>query len=80
MLATRSPRRPNPIGLSLVELGAVEAGVLHVRGIDLLDGTPIVDVNPYVPLVDARDGARASWLDEAGPRVHQVRSDRRHER
>ena len=52
VLATRSPRRPNPIGLSLVELATVEPAVLHVRGIDLLDGTPVLDVKPYVPLFD----------------------------
>jgi tRNA-Thr(GGU) m(6)t(6)A37 methyltransferase TsaA len=79
VLATRSPRRPNPIGLSLVELVRVEAGVLHVRGIDLLDGTPILDVKPYVPLFDTRADARAGWFAEAGPRVHEVRSDRRYE-
>jgi tRNA (adenine37-N6)-methyltransferase len=80
VLATRSPRRPNPIGLSLVELVAVEGGVLHVRGIDLLDGTPVLDVKPYVPLFDARGNARAGWFEHAGPRVHEVRSDRRYER
>ncbi|MDP9293461.1 MAG: tRNA (N6-threonylcarbamoyladenosine(37)-N6)-methyltransferase TrmO [Actinomycetota bacterium] len=79
LLATRSPRRPNPIGLSLVELVRVDAGVLHVRGIDLLDGTPILDVKPYVPLFDVREDARAGWFEQAGPRVHHVRSDRRYE-
>jgi tRNA-Thr(GGU) m(6)t(6)A37 methyltransferase TsaA len=58
VLATRSPRRPNPIGLSLVELAAVEEAALRVRGIDLLDGTPVLDVKPYVPLFDHREDAR----------------------
>ena len=57
VLATRSPRHPNPIGLSLVELVAVEPGALRIRGVDLLDGTPVLDVKPYVPLFDARDAA-----------------------
>jgi tRNA-Thr(GGU) m(6)t(6)A37 methyltransferase TsaA len=78
VLATRSPRHPNPIGLSLVELAAVEDSVLHVRGIDLLDGTPVLDVKPYVPLFDAREGARAGWFEHAGERVHEVRSDDRY--
>jgi tRNA-Thr(GGU) m(6)t(6)A37 methyltransferase TsaA len=78
VLATRSPRHPNPIGLSLVELARVEDGVLHVRGIDLLDGTPVLDVKPYVPLFDAREGARAGWFEQVGERVHEVRSDRRY--
>ena len=78
VLATRSPRHPNPIGLSLVALTAVEPGVLHVRGIDLLDGTPVLDVKPYVPLFDAVEGARAGWFEQAGERVHEVRSDDRY--
>ena len=78
VLATRSPRRPNPIGLSLVELLAVERGALRIRGVDLLDGTPVLDVKPYVPLFDARDGVRTGWFDAAAARVHAVRSDARY--
>ena len=63
VLATRSPHRPNAIGLSAVELVAVGDGVLQVRGIDLLDGTPILDIKPYVPYADAFPGARAGWID-----------------
>ena len=80
VLATRSPRRPNPIGLSLVELEAVEPGALRVRGIDLLDGTPVLDVKPYVPLFDAREGARDGWFAQAAERVHEIRSDDRYGR
>jgi tRNA (adenine37-N6)-methyltransferase len=78
VLATRSPRHPNPIGLSLVALLAVEPGVLRVRGVDLLDGTPVLDVKPYVPLFDAREDARAGWFETAGERVRSVRSDDRY--
>ena len=63
VLATRSPHRPNAIGLSSVELVAVEATSLRVRGIDLLDGTPILDIKPYVPYADAFPAARAGWID-----------------
>lgn len=63
VLATRSPHRPNPIGLSTVELVAVEERTLRVRGLDLLDGTPILDIKPYVPYADAFPGARAGWID-----------------
>ena len=63
VLATRSPHRPNAIGLSAVELVAVEAGSLRVRGVDLLDGTPILDIKPYVPYADAFPQARAGWID-----------------
>lgn len=64
VFATRSPDRPNPIGLSVVRLVRIEGLDLHVRGIDLLDGTPILDVKPYVPYADAFPDARAGWLDE----------------
>lgn len=63
VLATRSPHRPNALGLSAVELVAVEAHALCVRGIDLLDGTPILDIKPYVPYADAFPDARAGWID-----------------
>jgi tRNA-Thr(GGU) m(6)t(6)A37 methyltransferase TsaA len=63
VLATRSPHRPNPIGLSAVELVAVEDRALRVRGMDLLDGTPILDIKPYVPYADAFPSSRAGWID-----------------
>lgn len=63
VFATRSPHRPNPIGLSAVTLTRIEGFDLHVRGIDILDGTPILDVKPYVPYADAFPGARAGWID-----------------
>ncbi|TAL85370.1 MAG: tRNA (N6-threonylcarbamoyladenosine(37)-N6)-methyltransferase TrmO [Rhodanobacter sp.] len=64
VLATRSPHRPNPLGLSAVELMAVGERSLRVRGVDLLDGTPILDIKPYVPYADAFPGSRAGWIDE----------------
>jgi tRNA-Thr(GGU) m(6)t(6)A37 methyltransferase TsaA len=63
VLATRSPHRPNAIGLSAVELLAVEGDRLRVRGLDLLDGTPILDIKPYVPYADAFPDSRAGWID-----------------
>jgi len=63
VLATRSPHRPNAIGLSAVELVAVDDRSLRVRGMDLLDGTPILDIKPYVPYADAFPLARAGWID-----------------
>lgn len=63
LFATRSPHRPNPIGLSCVRLLAVRPFELWVGDHDLLDGTPILDVKPYVPYADARPQARAGWLD-----------------
>jgi tRNA (Thr-GGU) A37 N-methylase len=62
VFATRSPRRPNHIGLSTVGLIGKEGNLLRVVGIDVLDGTPLLDIKPYVPAIDDRAGARAGWL------------------
>ncbi len=64
LFSTRSPDRPNPVGLSAVQLVCVSGTCLHVRGVDLLDGTPILDIKPYVPYADAFPEARAGWIDE----------------
>lgn len=73
VFASRSPYRPNPIGLSVVRLEAVEqtgAGpVLRLRGVDLLDGTPVLDVKPYVPYADAIPGARGGFSEADIPRL-----------
>jgi tRNA-Thr(GGU) m(6)t(6)A37 methyltransferase TsaA len=65
LLATRSPCRPNPIGLSVVRLVRRERNVLHVADVDVLDGTPLLDVKPYVPAFDAHPVSRAGWFDLA---------------
>ena len=62
VLATRSPYRPNPLGLSLVRLARVEGCVLHVLDVDMLDGTPVLDLKPYVPYTDAVGDASSGWL------------------
>jgi tRNA-Thr(GGU) m(6)t(6)A37 methyltransferase TsaA len=67
VFATRSPRRPNPIGLTVVALLRRENGLLHVRGVDMLDGTPILDIKPYLSSVSP-DTLRRGWLEEAESR------------
>lgn len=64
VLATRSPHRPNPIGLSVVRLDRVEGLTLHIRDVDMLDGTPVLDVKPYVPYADSVPHARVGWLEQ----------------
>lgn len=64
VFATRSPRRPNPIGLTVVELLRREGRSLHVRGVDMLDGTPILDIKPYLSSIPA-EILRRGWLAEA---------------
>jgi tRNA (adenine37-N6)-methyltransferase len=77
IFATRSPRHPNPLGLSVVRLLGVTGPVLEICGVDLLDGTPVLDIKPYVPAFDAVAAERTGWLASAAERVHEVRADRR---
>jgi tRNA (adenine37-N6)-methyltransferase len=67
VFATRSPRRPNPIGLTVVELLDREKGSLRVRGVDMLDGTPILDIKPYLTSIPSQS-LRRGWLAEAEAR------------
>ena len=72
VFATRSPLRPNPIGLTVVELLKREGTKLHVRGIDMLDGTPILDIKPYLSSI-APEHLRRGWLEEAEHRRNEKR-------
>ena len=63
VFATRAPSRPNPIGLSIVKLVRIEGNLLHIDDIDVLDGTPLLDVKPYVDRFDGRDSERQGWLE-----------------
>jgi tRNA-Thr(GGU) m(6)t(6)A37 methyltransferase TsaA len=79
LFATRSPCRPNPIGISVVRLLRRDGSTLHVTGIDIIDGTPLVDIKPYVPAFDSYPASRAGWFDNA--RVDRRQADGRfHER
>lgn len=62
VFAMRGAARPNPIGISVVRLERVEGCTLHVRDVDIVDGTPLLDIKPYVPEFDARDAERIGWL------------------
>jgi tRNA-Thr(GGU) m(6)t(6)A37 methyltransferase TsaA len=62
VFATRTPCRPNPIGLSLVRLLRRDGNVLHIAGVDILDGTPLLDIKPYIPQLNPKDDVRVGWL------------------
>ncbi|MBU3742198.1 MAG: tRNA (N6-threonylcarbamoyladenosine(37)-N6)-methyltransferase TrmO [Candidatus Kapabacteria bacterium] len=68
LFATRSPHRPNPIGISVVRLLRIEGRMIHVNGVDLLDGTPILDIKPYLAYADAIVDAGGGWTVEADER------------
>jgi tRNA-Thr(GGU) m(6)t(6)A37 methyltransferase TsaA len=75
LFATRAPRRPNPIGLSVVQLDKIVDGVLYIRNMDILDGTPLLDIKPYLPELDAQVEIRTGWLQKVRKTVSNRRSD-----
>ncbi len=77
LFATRAPKRPNPIGLSIVRLDRIEDSVLHIRNVDVLDGTPLLDIKPYVPEFDVQEQVRAGWVEKARGTVSIRKSDDR---
>lgn len=78
VFATRAPRRPNPIGLSVLRLDRIEGHVIHLLDVDILDGTPVLDVKPYVPAFDTPEGeSRAGWLQTTGQGARHARADAR---
>ncbi|MDY0341829.1 MAG: tRNA (N6-threonylcarbamoyladenosine(37)-N6)-methyltransferase TrmO [Coriobacteriia bacterium] len=77
VFATRAPRRPNPIGLSVVRLMSMDEGVLHIENVDVLDGTPLLDIKPHVPKFIPDGPVRVGWLAPAHDSVVQRRSDDR---
>jgi len=77
IFAIRAPRRPNPIGLSVVRLVRVEGCTLEIQDVDILDSTPLLDIKPFVPRFDVPLVERIGWLEKSVARVHQVRTDER---
>jgi len=80
VFATRAPARPNPIGISVVRLVRVDGTRLHVTGVDILDGTPVLDIKPYVPRFDAIETERIGWLKDRTRMVHEIKDDGRFRR
>ncbi|MHA2601972.1 MAG: tRNA (N6-threonylcarbamoyladenosine(37)-N6)-methyltransferase TrmO [Candidatus Thorarchaeota archaeon SMTZ1-83] len=64
LFSTRSPSRPNPVGISIVELIKIEGNRIFFRGADMLDGSPLIDIKPFVPEFDCRSDANSGWLRE----------------
>ncbi len=80
VFATRAPRRPNPIGLSVVRLERIEGNTLHIRDVDMLNGTPVLDIKPYVPTFDESIEFRTGWLETRSHRARDTDADERFHR
>jgi len=73
VFSMRGPSRPNPIGISVVRLIRKEGNILHVKDVDIVDGTPLLDIKPYVPEFDVREVDKIGWLEN---NVHKLRTSR----
>jgi len=69
VFAMRGPNRPNPIGISVVRLVRIEGNILHIQDVDIVDGTPLLDIKPYVPEFDIREVEKIGWLEK---KVHKL--------
>lgn len=77
VFSTRAPARPNPIGVSVVRLIKVEDNVIHIQDLDIIDGTPLLEIKPYVPRFDNRRATRIGWLKDNIKNLSAVRDDNR---
>ena len=77
LFATRAPNRPNPIGISVVRLIEIKGSKLLIEDVDMVDGTPLLDIKPYVPAFDVRENVRTGWLEGKGGLVCKTRADGR---
>ena len=77
LFATRAPKRPNPIGLTIVQLDKIEDGVLYIQNVDILDGTPLLDIKPYVPEFDSQANVTIGWFEKSKKNIPSRRSDDR---
>jgi len=77
IFATRAPCRPNPIGISVVRLIKIEGNILHIQDVDIVDGTPLLDIKPYVPTFDVRKVERIGWLERVVSKVYTTKDNGR---
>jgi tRNA-Thr(GGU) m(6)t(6)A37 methyltransferase TsaA len=77
VFSTRAPRRPNSIGLSVVKLVRIEKNILYLENVDIIDGTPLLDIKPYVSEFDGVENERSGWLSERAKHARKSRSDDR---
>ena len=79
IFATRSPKRPNRIGMSIVRVESVDGNILHFKGVDMLNGSPLLDIKPYYSYFDQQTQVRNGWLEGKTLRPENLHSDKRFE-
>ena len=77
VFSTRAPNRPNPVGISVVQLVKIEGNILQVKDLDIVDGTPLLDIKPYVPEFDIRDAKKKGWLEKNVSKLPTSKDDGR---
>lgn len=74
VFATRSPHRPNPIGVSVVRLENIDRNILNISGVDMADGTPVLDIKPYIPALNPTEAIRTGWLKDKTEGMNKSKS------
>jgi tRNA-Thr(GGU) m(6)t(6)A37 methyltransferase TsaA len=77
VFATRAPKRPNPIGISVVELESIHDNLIKIKNVDMLDGTPLLDIKPFIPQIDQPDSVKLGWLEDKVDDFNDAESDNR---
>lgn len=77
VFATRAPQRPNAIGLSVVKLLSVVHNILEIENVDIIDGTPLLDIKPYIPAFDVYTTEKNGWIEDQSRKLKNIRSDNR---
>ncbi len=77
VFATRAPARPNKIGFSIVQLKKIEQNMLYVEDVDIVDGTPLLDIKPYVPSLTVEEKVEIGWFSNKIGKLHEIRRDGR---
>lgn len=80
VFSTRAPRRPNSIGLSIVKIIEITDNIIRIENVDIIDGTPLLDIKPYVPEFDQHPADRVGWLEKSKGKVQTTKSDSRFDR
>lgn len=77
VFATRAPKRPNPIGISIVKLTHVKDNILEIENVDMLDGTPLLDIKPFIPAFDKYEAEKTGWMNHPKENLNDIKSDER---